>query len=120
MIGKNGDTLVIKDLVDVFDNPNHAGFTRTISLALRHGAAINYVVEQFQKDREMDMFSFSKVIARVLKTYIKDGTVHVDYTVLNFHHPQTPTPPMGRLGEFTLQTLPGDGQFNLKMWGSGH
>lgn len=75
VIGKNGDTLIIKDLVDVFDNPNHAGFTRTISLALRHGAAINYVVEQLQKDREMDMFSFSKVIARVLKNYIKDGTV---------------------------------------------
>ena len=31
--------------------------------------------EQLQKDTEMDMFSFSKVIARVLKTYIKDGTV---------------------------------------------
>jgi ribonucleoside-diphosphate reductase alpha chain len=73
-IGKNGDEILIKDLVDVFDNPNHAGFTRTISLALRHGAAINYVVEQLQKDREMDMFSFSKVIARVLKYYIKDGT----------------------------------------------
>ena len=49
--------------------------TRTISLALRHGAPIHYVVEQLQKDIEMDMFSFSKVIARVLKTYIKDGTV---------------------------------------------
>ena len=75
VIGKNGDTLTIKDIVSVFDNPNHAGFTRTISLALRHGARINYVVEQLQKDTEMDMFSFSKVIARVLKSYIKDGTV---------------------------------------------
>ena len=74
-IGKNGDTILIKDIVDVFDNPNHAGFTRTISLALRHGAPIQYVVEQLQKDTEMDMFSFSKVIARVLKSYIKDGTV---------------------------------------------
>jgi ribonucleoside-diphosphate reductase alpha chain len=74
-IGKNGDTILIKDIVDVFDNPNHAGFTRTISLALRHGAPLHYVVEQLQKDREMDMFSFSKVIARVLKYYIKDGTV---------------------------------------------
>ena len=74
-IGKNGDEILIKDIVSVFDNPNHAGFTRTISLALRHGAQINYVVEQLQKDREMDMFSFSKVIARVLKNYIKDGTV---------------------------------------------
>ena len=74
-IGKNGDEILIKDIVSVFDNPNHAGFTRTISLALRHGAPIHYVVEQLQKDREMDMFSFSKVIARVLKSYIKDGTV---------------------------------------------
>jgi len=73
-IGGNGDEILIKDIVDVFDNPNHAGFTRTISLALRHGAQINYVVEQLQKDREMDMFSFSRVIARVLKTYIQDGT----------------------------------------------
>jgi len=73
-IGKNGDTILVKDIVAVFDNPNYAGFTRTISLALRHGAAIHYVVEQLQKDREMDMFSFSKVIARVLKLYIKDGT----------------------------------------------
>jgi len=74
-IGKNGDEILIKDIVSVFDNPNHAGFTRTISLALRHGAPINYVVEQLQKDTEMDMFSFSKVIARVLKSFIKDGTV---------------------------------------------
>lgn len=74
-VGKNGDEFVIKDIVSVFDNPNHAGFTRTISLALRHGASIHYVVEQLQKDREMDMFSFSKVISRVLKSYIKDGTV---------------------------------------------
>jgi ribonucleoside-diphosphate reductase alpha chain len=73
-IGGSGDEILIKDIVDVFDNPNHAGFTRTISLALRHGAQINYVVEQLQKDREMDMFSFSRVIARVLKTYIQDGT----------------------------------------------
>lgn len=73
-IGGEEDEILIKDIVAVFDNPNHAGFTRTISLALRHGAPIQYVVEQLQKDREMDMFSFSRVIARVLKTYIQDGT----------------------------------------------
>ena len=82
-IGKNGDEILIKDIVDVFDNPNHAGFTRTISLALRHGAPLHYVVEQLQKDREMDMFSFSKVIARVLKYYIKDGTVPAKATCEN-------------------------------------
>jgi ribonucleoside-diphosphate reductase alpha chain len=32
------------------------------------------MVEQLQKDKAADMFSFSKVIARVLKKYISDGT----------------------------------------------
>ena len=45
-----------------------------MSLALRHGAPIQYIVEQLQKDRDADLFSFSKVTARVLKKYIQDGT----------------------------------------------
>ena len=73
-IGKNGDTLIVKDLVRVFDNPNHSAFTRMISLALRTGANIQYVVEQLQKDRDSDMFSFAKCVARVLKGYITNGT----------------------------------------------
>jgi ribonucleoside-diphosphate reductase alpha chain len=72
--GEEGSEVIIKDVVSVFDNPNHAGYTRTISLALRHGAPVQYLVEQLQKDKEMDMFSFSKCIARCLKKYIKDGS----------------------------------------------
>ena len=72
--GETGSEVVIKDVVSVFDNPNHAGYTRTISLALRHGAPVQYLVEQLQKDKEMDMFSFSKCIARCLKKYIEDGS----------------------------------------------
>lgn len=73
--GEEGEEVVIKDLVRVFDNPNHAGFTRVISLALRHGAPIQYLVEQLQKDKDHDLFSFARVISRVLKKYIEDGTV---------------------------------------------
>ena len=72
-VGTNGDTIIIKDLVKAFDNPNQSGFTRMISLGLRHGANIQYVVEQLQKDRDSDMFSFAKCVARVLKSYIPDG-----------------------------------------------
>ena len=72
-VGTNGDTIIIKDLVKVFDNANHSAFTRMISLGLRHGANIQYVVEQLQKDKDSDMFSFAKCIARILKNYIPDG-----------------------------------------------
>jgi ribonucleoside-diphosphate reductase alpha chain len=72
-VGKNGDTIIIKDLVKVFDNPNHSSFTRMISLGLRHGTNIQYVVEQLHKDRDSDMFSFARCIARILKNYIPDG-----------------------------------------------
>ena len=71
--GEEDEKIVIKDVVRVFDNPNHAGFTRTISLALRHGVPIQYIVEQLQKDKDHDLFSFARVIARVLKKYIEDG-----------------------------------------------
>jgi ribonucleoside-diphosphate reductase alpha chain len=73
-LGDGADELVIKDIVRVFDNPNHAGFTRTISLSLRHGVPIQYLVEQLQKDKDYDLFSFARVISRVLKKFITDGT----------------------------------------------
>jgi ribonucleoside-diphosphate reductase alpha chain len=73
--GDEGDEFKIKDVVSAFDNPNHSSFTRILSLSLRHGAPLHYIVEQLQKgDRDMDLFSFSKVIARVLKKFIVDGT----------------------------------------------
>ena len=74
IFGESGNEVVIKDIVSVFDNPNYAGFTRTISLTMRHGVPINFMVEQLQKDRDADLFSFAKVISRVLKKYIENGT----------------------------------------------
>ena len=78
-MGHDDDKLHIKDVVSVFANANFAGYTRTISLALRHRVPVQYLVEQMQKDKEADLFSFSKVIARCLKNYIVDGT-EVDKT----------------------------------------
>jgi len=72
--GFKGDEFAVKDVVEVFDNPNHSAFTRTISLAMRHGAPVSFMVEQLQKDKDTDFTSFSRVVARVLKKYIEDGT----------------------------------------------
>jgi ribonucleoside-diphosphate reductase alpha chain len=70
------DETTIRDITNVFDNATHASFTRTISLAMRHGAPVQYLVEQIVKgsEKEDDLFSFSRAISRVLKAYIQDGT----------------------------------------------
>jgi ribonucleoside-diphosphate reductase alpha chain len=68
------EELVLKDVVSLFDNPDHGALTRVISMSLRHGVPIQYIVEQLKKDKHSDLFSFSTVIARVLKNYIQDGT----------------------------------------------
>lgn len=67
------DPLKIKNIVKQFDNPDQGYVTRMISLSLRHGSPIQYVVEQLQRDKDADMFAFSRCIARVLKKYIPDG-----------------------------------------------
>lgn len=74
-IGDSGDELVLKDVVNLFANLTHGAFTRMISLSLRHGAPVKYLVEQLQKDKNSEIMSFSRCIARVLgKHYIPDGT----------------------------------------------
>jgi ribonucleoside-diphosphate reductase alpha chain len=74
VIGDGEDQMMIKDIASIFENKSHEAFTRMISLNLRHGTPIQYVVEQLTKDKYAEMASFSRVVARVLKTYIKDGS----------------------------------------------
>lgn len=70
------DPTIIQDINHSFENATEAAFTRTISLALRHGASPIYVVEQLLKGSEKtdDLFAFSKAASRVLKNYVEDGT----------------------------------------------
>jgi len=72
--GDEDDPFVIEDVIAVFDNPEQGDFTRMISLSMRHGAPIQYVVEQLGRGKDSDMFDFARVMARVLKKHIKDGT----------------------------------------------
>ena len=72
--GEEFDPTIIKDIVRTFENPTEGAFTRLLSLSIRHGGPLHHIVQQLQKDEYSDIYSFSRVIARVLKSYIKDGT----------------------------------------------
>lgn len=60
------------DLSNGGSDENADVICRTISAGLRHGCDLRFLVEQLGKS-EGDFSSFAKVIARVLKKYIKDG-----------------------------------------------
>ena len=68
------EPLVIKDVATMFDNATYSSFTRMVSLSLRHGTPVQFVCEQMSKSLDEDMQSFAKVLSRVLKKYIPDGT----------------------------------------------
>jgi ribonucleoside-diphosphate reductase alpha chain len=67
---------IIQDVGNIFEDQTNSAFSRVLSLSLRHGAPVQYVVEQLIKgsDKDSDLFSYSRVMSRVLKPYIKDGT----------------------------------------------
>lgn len=73
IIGEGEDQIIITDIGNVFENANHGAFTRMISLSMRHGTPVEFIVDQLTKDKHSDITSFSKVVARVLKGYIVEG-----------------------------------------------
>lgn len=73
--GDGEDRIVVKDVVNAFANVNYAFHTLAISGLLRTGMGVQYVLDIINKaDENADLFSFNKVISRVLKHHIKDGT----------------------------------------------
>jgi DNA primase len=48
VIAVDDDSLVVSDIVETFGNEDHAAFTRVISLSLRSGAPVKFVVEQLK------------------------------------------------------------------------
>lgn len=61
--------LVIKDVASHFDQDEEETVTRCISMALRHGVDIEYIVDQLLKSHGT-VASFNKIIARALKKYL--------------------------------------------------
>ena len=64
--------LTMSNIGTHFDRDEEEALTRMISTALRHGAQINFVVEQLNKS-EGTVVSFAKAISRTLKKYIPEN-----------------------------------------------
>jgi len=63
--------VIIENITEKFE-PREEVLTRLCSTSLRHGINIKFVIEQLQK-APTELNDFSKVIARTLKRYIKEG-----------------------------------------------
>ncbi len=73
LIIRNGtDNVAVNNLAKAFDG-TYGSLARFVSMTLRHGAPLQFIVEQLQKSKHF--VSFEKTVARVLKKYIKDGEV---------------------------------------------
>lgn len=71
---KDDDNIVFRDVIALFENPTYGALTRLVSMLLRNSVKITDIIDQLKKDKHSDISSFASCIARVLKTYIPDGT----------------------------------------------
>lgn len=92
-----GKEQIIQDIVSVFDNDLYADQSRLASMSLRHGVPLEFIAEQLEKSassisdnefsgsaiiaRDYKMDRFSLVMARVIKSYIPDGTKALSNTI---------------------------------------
>jgi len=70
----NNEPLLIKDLVSLMSNDDDKTDTKRFSLELRHRISPKEIAETIEKSCG-DITAFEKVIARVLRKYIKEGEV---------------------------------------------
>ncbi len=71
LLTTSGD-IIIENITDIMSDEEEV-LTRTISWALRHGAKLEFGVDQLNKSKG-DITSFSKAIARMLKRYVNHGS----------------------------------------------
>lgn len=71
LLGVNGKNECIVDNIGKTFNETYSSLSRFISMGLRLGHPLQFIVTQLQKDTSFN--SFEKAVARVLKKYIKEG-----------------------------------------------
>ncbi len=67
---EGGEEVALEDFTRAFDSPD-ASLARLISMSLRHGTPLQFIVSQLQKDT--NFADVERTISRILKNYIKDG-----------------------------------------------
>lgn len=70
VMGESNPRMVLEDFASHYNSPN-ASLARFVSMALRHGTPLQFIVKQLQKDTNFS--DFERVVGRVMKTYIQDG-----------------------------------------------
>jgi ribonucleoside-diphosphate reductase alpha chain len=71
LIVPNGENTVVIDNIGTSFNPDYEASSRLLSIALRHGAPVEFIVEQLNKSGHFG--SWGKTVAQVLKKTIKEG-----------------------------------------------
>lgn len=72
LVVQNGITkTMVNNIGKTFDSL-YGTISRMVSMSLRHGVALPFIIDQLNKDS--GFIAFEKVLSRVLKKYIKDNT----------------------------------------------
>lgn len=73
LIVENGVTKTMVNNIGKSFDSLYGTLSRMVSMSLRHGVSLHFIVDQLNKDS--GFVAFEKVLSRILKKYIKDGTV---------------------------------------------
>lgn len=66
------DEILIDNIAKAFDNKEHDAFARMVSLALRHGVQLKFIIDQLSKSKG-SIVDFNKALIIAIKKYVKDG-----------------------------------------------
>ncbi len=71
LVIKNGEEkVIVENLAETMD-ATYGVMARMVSMALRHGTPLQFIVDQMSKSKHF--MGFERAVSRVLKKYIKDG-----------------------------------------------
>lgn len=68
----------VSDLTEIYDNDEQRVITRAVCTQLRHGIPVEFIINAL-KDNEGSMYTYSAVLARVLKKYATKATYMVKH-----------------------------------------